>query len=296
VSLIAETRPEVTLTMQPSPVTVYGPGTVHAHGTLPARQAWPWWERVLLAAAVVGLLLSSGALYAYAKATPGFNGWTALGLPLIVEMLMLALGRTALARVEDGIRPGLAGLGFWAGILVAVMLNYLHAVPAVVPATWFEAGAIVPALLPPLAGTLAYKVVMQERKRRTTGGTARGTVTSTPGPAPAPQTSTEPTTRTTDQTGERTPRATGPVAAPARTRAVTAGPTGPDKLWAAIIQLVIEDREANKGVPTQRDIARRLDVNRGRVVRAIEKNRGEWDRLLDRGLADIRELHPARTG
>jgi len=79
---------------------------------------------------------------------------------------MLALSRIALARTDRGDRGGLAAFGFYALVGVAVAVNYARGNPAILVTDLGQAAEAVPAVLPPLSATLAYKVLQGERRSR----------------------------------------------------------------------------------------------------------------------------------
>ncbi|MPZ21861.1 MAG: DUF2637 domain-containing protein, partial [Luteitalea sp.] len=129
-------------------------------GDIPAR------ERVLVGIAVLAFVVSSVALFEYASSIPGYSGVSALALPFLLEGLTLALGSIAVARHDRGDRAGLAGAGFGGGVTLATVINYAHAIPNIVPADLAHAAQALPWILPPLSMTVAYKVVVQERRVR----------------------------------------------------------------------------------------------------------------------------------
>ncbi len=130
------------------------------------RLGWTWPERLVASAAVVGTLMSTSHLYAFAVDSGVYSPIEAAGLPLLVEVLMLALSRIALARTDRNERGGLAAFGFFALVAVAVAVNYARGNPDIVISDLGQAAEAVPAVLPPLSATLAYKVLQGERRAR----------------------------------------------------------------------------------------------------------------------------------
>jgi hypothetical protein len=164
-----------------------GPGTV-ASTAVTGRQVrlgWTWPERLVAAAAVVGTLMSTSHLYAFAVASGVYSPVEAVGLPLLVEVLMLALSRIALARADRGERGGLAAFGFFALVAVAVAVNYARGNPDIIITDLGEAAQAVPAVLPPLSATLAYKVLQGERRARARQLLTVPPATERPSPSPS---------------------------------------------------------------------------------------------------------------
>lgn len=279
----------------PSPDTVYG--NVNRGGSRWTPDAIAlaigYAASVVIVVATFTRSFAATADYAVAvgAARPGPDAWL---VPLGIDVSIVAGSVLAYVSARAGARNRWAyGLFLFAAV-VSVALNVAHAplpLADVETAAGREgttvAAAKIIAALPPLLLLWITEVLLRHANP--------GVEDQVDDALPAPPAGQVDALELAPATHALPP----PSAAPTQTApdALSVPETaGPAELWPYVVRIVTAAQEAAEGALTQREVARRLDVGRGRVVRCISEHRDEWNRLCSGELAEVRELHRVSAG